>query len=227
VAEHTSMGTGALLPFGFEPPAFAHAILSSDPNLNGPLLIFVRLRAGVSMAAGKRNLLRIAHDANVVFSKDPQAIGNVITVLNVQRPAQIVDYRSIGATPVLLATGVASGAVIALALTLMASVRRRRRDLAIMKTLGCAKRMLAAVVAWQATVDALIGAVVGIPLGILLGRELWTLFARDINAVPQPTVPATALVLVGLGTVVVAIIAASWPGRRAATTPPGLVLRSE
>jgi hypothetical protein len=72
-----------------------------------------------------------------------------------------------------------------------------------------------------------VGAVIGIPLGILFGRELWVLFARDINAVPQPTIPATALVLVGLGTIAVAIIAASWPGRSAATTPPGLVLRSE
>jgi hypothetical protein len=227
VAEHTSMGTGALVPSGIEPPSFARAILSTDPNLNGPELIFVRLRAGVSASAGKRNLLRIAHDANVVLQKDPQGYGSLVTVLGVQRPAQIVDYRSIGATPVLLATGLASGAVIALALTLIASVRRRRRDLAIMKTLGFTRRMLAAAVAWQATVDALIGAVVGIPLGILLGRELWTLFARDINAVPQPTVPATAIVLVGFGTVAIAIIAASWPGRSAASTPPGLVLRSE
>jgi hypothetical protein len=227
LAEHTSKGTGALLSPGFETPAFARAISSKDPNLNGPNLVFVRLRSGVSVAAGKRNLEGIAHMANVAFNKDPQAIGNLVTVLGVQRPAQIVDYRSIGATPVVLATGLAAGAVIALALTLNASVRRRRRDLAIMKTLGLTRRMLAAAVAWQATVDALIGAVVGIPLGILLGRELWSLFARDINAVAQPTVPATALVLVGFGTVVVAIIAASWPGRSAAKTPPGLVLRSE
>jgi hypothetical protein len=227
IAEHTSMGTGALLSPGFEAPAFARAISSKDPNLNGPNLVFVRLRSGVGVAAGKRNLERIAHLANVAFNKDPQAIGNIVAVLGVQRPAQIVDYRSIGATPVLLATGLALGAVIALALTLIASVRRRRRDLAIMKTLGCTKRMLAAAVAWQATVDALVGAVVGIPLGILFGRELWSLFARDINAVPQPSVPATALVLVGFGTVVVAIIAATWPGRSAASTPPGLVLRSE
>jgi hypothetical protein len=227
VAEHTSMGNGALLSSGFEPPAFARAILNKDPNLNGPNLVFVRLRPGVSASSGKRNLERIAHDANVVFKKDPNAFGNIVTVLGVQRPAQIVDYRSIGATPELLATGLAAGAVVALALTLIASVRRRRRDLAIMKTLGFTRRMLAAAVAWQATVDGLIGAVIGIPLGILLGRELWTLFARDINAVPQPTVPATAVVLVGVGTLVVAIIAATWPGRSAATTPPGLVLRSE
>lgn len=227
VAAHTSMGTGALLSNGAEPRSFARAITTNDPNLNGPELVFVRLRSGVSSSAGKENLEKIARLANAVFKKDPRGVGNNVTVLGVQRPAQIVDYRSIGATPVLLATGLAAGAVFALALTLIASVRRRRRDLAIMKTLGITKRTLGAAVAWQAIVDALIGAVVGIPLGILFGRELWTLFARDINAVPQPTIPTTALVLVGLGTIVVGIIAASWPGRRAATTPPGLVLRSE
>ncbi|HEY5437398.1 MAG TPA: FtsX-like permease family protein [Acidimicrobiales bacterium] len=227
IAEHTSMGLGAMVATGVESRSFYAANSSKDRNFNGPPLVFVQLRSGVSAAAGKRNLEGIARDANAVFKKDPAAYGNTVTVLGVQRPAQIVDYRTIGATPVLLATGLATGAVIALALTLIASVRRRRRDLAIMKALGFTRRMLAATVAWQATVDGLIGAAVGIPLGILLGRELWTLFARDINAVPQPTVPALALVLVGVGSIVVAVLAATWPGRSAATTPPGLVLRSE
>lgn len=206
---------------------FAQAISSRDQNLDGPELVFVRLRPGVSAAAGKRSLERIASDANAVFNKDPHGYGNTVTVLGVQRPAQIVDYRTIGATPVLLATGLASGAVIALMLTLIASVRRRRRDLAIMKTLGFTRRMLAASVAWQATLDGLIGAVAGIPIGIVLGRELWTLFARDINAVPQPSVPVSALVFVGVGSILVAVLASTWPGRSAASTPPGLVLRSE
>ena len=227
VAEHTSMGTGALIPTGVQTPAFIRATSYKDPNLNGPELVFVRLRAGVSAAAGKRNLEGIARIANNVFKRTPEGIGNFVTVLGVERPAQIVDYRTIGATPVVLATGLAAGAVFALALTLIASVRRRRRDLAVLKTLGLTRRQLGLAVAWQATVDTLVGAVAGIPLGILFGRELWTLFARDINAVPQPTVPAVALVLVGVGTIVVGIIAATWPGRSAATTPPALVLRSE
>ncbi len=227
VAEHTSMGTGAMVSTAFEPPRFARAIANRDPNLNGPELVFVRLRPGVSLAAGKRNLEGIAAVGNAVFKKDPQGVGNEISVLGVQRPAQIVDYRSIGATPVVLATGLAAGAVIALALTLIASVRRRRRDIAVLKTLGFTRSMLSAAVAWQSIVDALIGVLVGIPLGILFGRELWTLFARDINAVPQPTVPTVAIILVGVGTIVVAIIASTWPGQSAAKTPPGLVLRAE
>jgi hypothetical protein len=93
VAEHTSMGTGALLPNGFEPRSFAQAVGSKDPNLEGPELVFVRLRAGVSAAAGKSNLEVLAHEANVAFDKDPQGVGNNVSVLGVQRPAQIVDYR--------------------------------------------------------------------------------------------------------------------------------------
>jgi hypothetical protein len=227
IAEHTSMGIGALLPSGVQTAAFTAALKSPDPVLDGPDLVFVRLRVGVSAAAGKRNLERIAHDANVAFDKDPKAFGNSVEVLGVQRPAQIVNYRTIGATPIVLATGLAAGAIVALALTLVASVRRRRRDLAILKTLGFTRRMLAAAISWQATVDGLVGALIGVPLGILLGRELWILFARDINAVPQPAVPGVALVLVGVGTLIVANLAAAWPGHSAARTSAGIVLRSE
>ncbi|MGC2485288.1 MAG: FtsX-like permease family protein [Acidimicrobiales bacterium] len=227
VADHTSMGTGALLPLGVETKSFMRAISSKDPNLNGPAMVFVRLRSGVSASAGRANLERVAAVANATFAHDPNGTGNYVTVLSVQRPAQIVDYRSIGTTPVLLAALLAAGAVGALAVTLITSVRHRRRDLAILKTLGLTRRTAASAIIYQASVDAIVGVIVGIPLGILLGRELWTLFARDINAVPYPTVPVGALVLVGVGTIVVAILTATWPGRSAARTSPGLTFRSE
>ncbi|MEO9181809.1 MAG: FtsX-like permease family protein [Acidimicrobiales bacterium] len=227
VAEHTAMGTGALVSTGIEPTAFVSALRQPDANLDGPELVFVRLRADVSPEAGRKNLNRIAYAANEAFAHDPRSQSNTLSVLGVQRPSQIVDYRSVGDTPVILATSLAVGAIIALALTLIASVRRRRRELAILKTLGLSRRTLAAAVSWQATIDAAVGAVVGVPLGIFLGRELWTLFARSINAVPYPTVPAEAVTLVGIATLVIANFVAFWPGHSAARTPPGLVLRSE
>jgi hypothetical protein len=227
VADHTSMGTGALIPMGALPAAFQAAVGSSDPNLNGPALVFVRLRDGVGSVAGRANLQRIAGAANKVFAADPNATGNYVTVLGVQRPVQIVNYRSIGSTPVILAVGLAVGAVVALALTLVASVRHRRRDLALLKSLGFTPRQLAAVVAWQSTVTALVGIIVGVPLGIVLGRQLWTVFARNIDAVPDPTVPVVSVVLVALGALVFANVVAALPGRIAARTPTALVLRTE
>jgi hypothetical protein len=227
VAEHTSMGTGALASTGIEPPAFQRSLQSPDPNLNGPGLVFVRLRPGVSATAGRADMQRIALTANRVFAADPRGDKNNVRVLSVLRPAQIVNYRSVGSTPIILAAGLAAGAIVALGLTLAVSVRRRQRDLALLKTLGFTHRQLAATVAWQATVVAAIGIILGIPLGILVGRQLWTLFARNINAVPDPAVPVLWVVLVAIGALVFANLDAALPGLAAARTPAALALRAE
>src|SRR4029077_1495991 len=161
--------------------------------------VFVRLRGGTSVAAGRADVQRIADAANEAFAADPEAQGDSVGVLAVQHPAEIVNYRSTGATPLLLATGLAAAAVVALGLTLTASVRRRRRDLALLKTLGFTRRQLGATVAWQSSVAAIVGIVIGVPLGIALGRWLWVLFARNINAVPRPTVPVTSVFLAVVG----------------------------
>src|ERR1700684_2321720 len=202
---------------------------SPDPTLNGPNLALVRMRHGVSSTAARDNLQRIADDANRAFAAVPNGggAGDTIAVVTVQRPAEIVNYRTIGVTPTLLVSGLALGAVAALALTLAASVRRRRRDLALLKTLGFTQRQLAEAVAWQASVAAITGVVAGVPAGIALGRWLWDLFARDIYAVPEPSVPVLQVVLVALGALVLANLAAAIPGRIAARTSTALVLRAE
>jgi hypothetical protein len=227
VAEHTSMGTGALVSTGIEPPAMQRAVRSPDPTLNGPGLVVVRLRPGVSATAGRADMQRIALAANKVLAADPRAVGNDVNVLGALRRAQIVNYRTVGSTPVILAVGLAAGAIIALGLMLAASVRRRRRDLALLKTLGFTRRQLATAVAWQATVTAVTGIILGIPLGIVIGRQLWILFARNINAVPDPAVPVLSVLLVAIGALVFANLDAALPGWDAAHTPAALALRAE
>jgi hypothetical protein len=227
VSQHTSMGTGAIVPTGVQPAAFLKALKSPDPNLNGPDEVFVRLKANVTAAEGKANLQRIAAASNRVFDNDKGAAGNGVSVLGVVRPVQIIDYWSVGVTPVLLAGGLALGAIVALGLTLTASVRRRRRDLALLKAFGFRQRQLVAAIAWQATIDAVVGIIFGIPIGIVAGRELWILFARNINAVPDATVPVLAIVLVGVGTLLFSNLVAVLPGRSAARTSTALVLRAE
>ena len=82
-------------------------------------------------------------------------------------------------------------------------------------------------VAWQASVSVLIGTVIGIPLGIVAGRQLWILFAHDIHAVPAPAVPALTVALIGVGALVLANFVAALPGRIAARTSTAVLLRAE
>ena len=227
IDDHTSMGTGALITVAGLPKAFQAASQSSISALNGPNLVFVRLRSGVTKAAGFADMQRVAGAANRIIAAVPGGSGNNVAVVGVQRPAEIVNYGTIGVTPALMATGLAAAAIVALGLTLTASVRRRRRDLALLKSLGFTQRQLAAAVAWQASVSSAIGIIIGVPLGIALGRTLWTLFAREIYAVPQPTVPVLSVVLVAVGTLVLANLVAAVPGRMAARTPTALLLRAE
>jgi hypothetical protein len=229
VSDHTSMGSGALLAFQDVSKSFAAAVNSGpDPALDGPNLALVRLKPDAPLAAALASLQRIARASNKAFANAPGGTaGNGIVVQGVQRPAEIVNYKTIGITPTLLVSGLALGAIATLALTLLSSVRQRRRDLALLKTMGFVRRQLAAAVAWQATVAAVVGIVVGVPLGVIAGRWLWTLFAEQIYAVPYPTVPVLSLVLVAVGTLVLANVIAAVPARTAARTPTAFLLRSE
>ena len=214
------MGTGAIVAAARFP---AQALDPQGTPVAGPMAVFITIRPGVAPAAARRSLDQVTAVLN--RSSDPDGpVGGAVSVL---RPAEIANYRTVGSTPAVLAAVLAAGAVGALGLTLIASVRRRRRELALLKTLGFTQRQLAATVAWQASVSAVVGVVAGIPLGIALGRWLWILFARGISAVPDPAVPALSLVVVAAGAMVFANLVAVFPGRLAARTPTALLLRAE
>ncbi|HEY6426830.1 MAG TPA: FtsX-like permease family protein, partial [Acidimicrobiales bacterium] len=217
VTGHLSMGTGAEVDYHFI-PASVRDSFGNTPA--GPNAVFVRLKAGVNAVSARPGLKDIAGKLSL-----PTNYG--VTVFGVQRPAEIVNYRSMGATPAILGLALAGGAVAALGLTLVASVRRRRREMAMLKTIGFTGRQLAQSVAWQASVAVGVGVVVGIPLGIVLGRLLWTLFAEEIYAVPGPAVPALDIVGVALAALVLANLVAAVPGRIAARTRTALLLRAE
>lgn len=228
---HPSMSTGVL---------FSTAILPKGINdefgrlLSGPNAILVRLRPGTGQAAGQRSLQAISkrikqmlNSPRIVAATGGASVADQVDLLPAQRPAEIVNYKSMGAMPAVLAGALAAAAVAALGLTLVASVRRRRRDFALLKTLGFTRRQLAGAVAWQSTVLAVIGLAIGVPLGVVAGRLLWLAFARQLSAVPDPAVPVSSIVLAGVTALVLANLVAAFPGRQAARTPPAVLLRAE
>ena len=228
---HASLGTGALFATTVVP---ASVFTREYGPENGPNSIFVRLRPGTSQTAGLRSLQKIAaeynqiaHSPQLLAHAGPSALQIQASVLPAQRPAEIVNYKTMGTLPAILSGGLAAGAVAALGLTLVTSVRRRRRDFALLKTLGFTRRQLSAAIAWQSTVVIAIGLVIGVPLGIAAGRWLWLLFAGELSAVPDPVVPAASIALAALAALVLANLVAALPGRSAARTRAALVLRSE
>jgi ABC-type antimicrobial peptide transport system permease subunit len=212
---HLEMGSGALLSYQLI-PASERDLYDGPP---GPNAILIRVKPGANHQAALASLNAMLTTLGG-RSNGGQMVG-------VQRPAQIINYRTLGSTPTVLGGALATGAVVALGLTLIASVRRRRRDLALLKILGFTHGQLAAAIAWQSSVAVGIGTVVGVPLGIITGHFIWDLFAREINAVPQPTVPLLSIVLIVVGSLVLANIVAAIPGRIAARTPTALLLRAE
>jgi hypothetical protein len=202
---HTEMGSGAVVPYTVIPGAAAGL----------PNGILVTVRPGADLAAQRELLQRIV----------PASDGG--SVSPVQHPAEIVDYRAMGTAPAILAAALVLGALSSLWLTLYASVRRRRADLALLKTLGFTRGQLASTVAWQSLTAVAVGTAVGAPLGIALGRFLWTRFARQLGVIPEPAVPALLTAGIIAGGLVIAVLIAVPPGRSAARTPAADLLRTE
>jgi FtsX-like permease family len=231
IGVHASLSTGAYFATGIVP----RALLDEYGPISGPNALLIRLRPGASPAAALGSLQLITRELNAdsrspvgesVLGDLPRYLSSV-TLLPVQRPAEITNYKSMGAVPAILAAGLAAGALAGLGLTMAASVRRRRRDFAVLKTLGFTRGQVAGAVAWQATAVAVTGIVVGIPAGIAAGRWLWIAFAHQLSAVPEPVVPALPIVLTACGALALANIVALGPGWRAARTATAAVLRAE
>ena len=143
------------------------------------------------------------------------------------RPSDVGRFGGVDSMPGVIMGVFGAVAVAALAHTLVTLTRRRRRDLAVLKTLGFTRGQVAAAVAWQATIVAGIGLLVGLPIGVALGRWAWTLFAEDLGVVPEPVTPLWPVLLVVPATLLLANLVAALPGRIAAKTQPALVLRAE
>jgi hypothetical protein len=151
----------------------------------------------------------------------------VVEVTGLQRPSDIVSYERVRTTPLVLAGVLALLAVATVAHALVTAVRRRRRDLALLKTLGFTRRQISVTVAWQATTLGAVALLIGVPVGVIVGRWAWTALADNLGTVAEPIVPVLAVVLAIPLVLLIANTVAFVPGRIAARLRPATVLRSK
>ncbi len=142
-------------------------------------------------------------------------------------PGELVNLRGVRHVPLYLGLFLALLAVAAVGHALASGVRRRRFDMGVLRTFGLTRRQARLTVAWQATTLALIGLVIGVPLGVILGRAIWRNVAVATPMQYVAPLAALAVVLVWPLAILIANVLAAWPARVAARLRPADVLRVE
>ena len=181
------LGTGSLITRD----AFDRMIGYEDDD---PEWTAVRLAGGVEPAA-----VIARHPEGV-----PDAMNTPTTWYTDAKPAEL---RQLDSARSLLLGAIVMSALIAVAVIghgLWTQTRANRRDLSVLVAIGFTRRQLSETAAWQAAPLAVIVTVIGIPLGIVLGRWSFSWFARSLAVVDRTTIPTWVV-----GALVVGALAAS------------------
>jgi predicted lysophospholipase L1 biosynthesis ABC-type transport system permease subunit len=139
----------------------------------------------------------------------------------------VLNVERVSSLPVLLAALVAVLAGAVFVHTLSGELRQRRKELAVLKTIGLRGRQISAVLAWQVTIVAVVGVAVGVPVGILAGRAGWRIVSEQLGVAWATAIPLGIVAALAAGAVLLANIVALGPGLRARRTPPAAALRTE
>jgi ABC-type lipoprotein release transport system permease subunit len=180
-----------------------------------PYVIAVTFRPGAGPAAEVRLDHRLAAVDPNFYTQAPAT------------PTDLVNFGQIEDLPVILGLVLAVLALLTVAHLLVTSVRRRRRDVALLKALGFTPGDLGRAVAWQAATLAVATLVAGIPLGIVAGRVAWRLFAGQLGVVPGVSTPITLLALIVPTAIILAVLVSAGPARTAMRIRPAATLREE
>ncbi len=109
-------------------------------------------------------------------------------------------------------------AVLGIINTLALSVVERRREIGMLRAMGMQRSQVRRTIYLESTLIALFGAFVGVALGLVFGSAFVRTLRNDgLAVVSVPWAQAATFVVISA---VVGVLAALWPGIRAARTPP-------
>jgi putative ABC transport system permease protein len=106
--------------------------------------------------------------------------------------------------------------------TLVLTVFERTREIGMLRAVGMTRRQTRRMIRHESVITALIGGLLGIVLGIVLGG----LLVARVDLI-EFSLPTTQIVIFAVLTIVVGIIAAIFPARRAAKLNPLEALQYE
>lgn len=142
-------------------------------------------------------------------------------------PGRLTSLARMAPLFVALAAFFAVLGTVALAHLLLVSSRRRVPDFAVLRSLGALRSTVRGIVTVQSVVVVAMGLVVGIPLGIAVGRWFWSTTIASVGMAVRPVIPFGRLAALAVGGVVMAVVLSLWPGRRAASADTVRELRAE
>lgn len=183
------------------------------PSDNGEDYLLVKWAPGTDVAAAEQRVAEIGGDE--LFAQ--------AAVL----PTAVADLARIESLPLALGAFFALLACATVAHALVTTVRRRRQDLAVLRAIGFTRRQTRGAIAWQATLLAVGGLVIGVPVGIAVGRVAWRWLADDFPIVYVP--PAAVLAVLAVAGIAIALanLLAAGPAHAATRIHPAEALRVE
>ncbi len=204
----------------FDPPAggspFGNVTFSSetfDANYDQPqnLYSFVEANGGVTSANTASLERALADFPNAKSQTREEFKDNQVSFLN----------NILNILYVLLALSVVVS-LFGIINTLVLTVFERTRELGMLRAIGMTRRQVRRMIRYESVITALIGAVLGIVLGVVLaGLLVWRVDFIDFS------LPTVQLIVFAFAAIIVGVIAAIFPARRAARLNPLQALQYE
>jgi hypothetical protein len=142
-------------------------------------------------------------------------------------PPVVTNLRRVRAIPYLLAALLGLLGVLTVAHVMITSMRNRRRDVAIVRSLGADRSWITRAVHWQSTSFTLLPIVIGTPIGLVAGQLVFKKFADSAGTVDDASFPFVFLAGVVIAIVALANVVAEVPARRARRLSPAELLQAE
>ena len=137
------------------------------------------------------------------------------------------DKARVASTPRVAAGLFAVTAAAVLIHSVIATGRKRRRELAIFRAIGFSARQATSASVWLALTSAFIALVVSVPIGAAVGARMWSLYAQSLGVGVRTSTRSSDIVLVIASALLGAVVVAFWPGWITARRATATTLRTE